>query len=58
MNAWLSSSQGDYCKWARLGAIHGVRYCKRNLNEYNILLKINDSQWLEEEFKRITKEIF
>lgn len=57
INAWLSSSQGEYCKWARSGAIHGVRYCRRNLNEYNILLKINDSQWLEEEFKRITKEI-
>jgi hypothetical protein len=53
LDIWQSKgSRKKFGKFAIKGACDGITFAKENLNDYKILMKINDRIWLTEKFKK------
>jgi len=55
LDSWLSSNKGKYAGITNLAANSAIEYTKNNIDKYDVLLKINDRKWLDEEFKKNNK---
>jgi hypothetical protein len=52
LNKWMESDlEKEFGEYAALGASHAYDYAKEFLNDQKALLKINDYEWLEQQFK-------
>jgi hypothetical protein len=56
LNKWMESSpEKDFGEYAALGASHAYDYAKEFLNDQRALLRINDYEWLEQQFKELNE---
>jgi hypothetical protein len=56
LNEWLSSNpRKKFGRYASLGASQASDYASKFSNDHNALLKINDYNWLEEQFNLLNK---
>jgi hypothetical protein len=51
LNQWLSSSTGEFAEWAILGAAQGKAYAETTSS----ITRINDYEWLEQQFKELNE---
>jgi hypothetical protein len=56
LTSWLESDVGrPFGSYAVSGAQCGTQFAKNNINDQSTLLKINDYDWLEQQFKNINE---
>jgi hypothetical protein len=56
LSKWMeSSTEREFGEYASLGALQGYNYAKEFLNDQKSLLKINDYEWLEQQFKELNE---
>jgi len=56
LTSWLESDVGQpFGSYAVSGAQCGTQFAKDNINDQSTLLKINDYDWLEQQFKNINE---
>lgn len=55
LNTWLKIAKGDYFKYAILGTKDGIDFFKKNSDNHELLLKINDMDWLFNLFEEMYK---
>jgi hypothetical protein len=55
LKVWLNADYGrPFTKYSLTGAADAVEFVKKNFNNSEMLLKVNDRKWLEKEFiKRV-----
>jgi len=54
LNTWLYMDIGKpFTEYSLKGAADAVKFVDKNINNLNMLLKVNDRTWLEKEFKKI-----
>jgi hypothetical protein len=54
LSVWLSADYGrPFTEYSLKGAADAVKFVDKNINNLNMLLKVNDRAWLEKEFKKI-----
>jgi hypothetical protein len=51
LDRWLSISNGEFAKWALLGAVQGKEYAEKNPS----ITRVNDYEWLEQQFKELNE---
>ena len=57
LKVWLNADYGrPFTEYSLKGAAFAVEFVKKNINNSNMLLKVNDRKWLEKEFKKF-KEV-
>lgn len=56
LNVWCQPNNGNYSKYAMLGALAGKKYGEVNRDNPEALSKINDFDWLNSEFQKIEKQ--
>ena len=53
LGKWLNPiKDSENSEYAIAGAQQALTYAKKNIDNYNLLLKINDRTWLEKQFKK------
>jgi hypothetical protein len=55
LNVWCTVAEGDYSEYAIKGAISGRDYGTINKADKEALTKINDYDWLKNEYDRTTR---
>jgi hypothetical protein len=56
LTSWLDSdAEQPFGSYAVSGAQCGTKFAKDNINDQSMLLKINDYDWLEQQFKNINE---
>ena len=54
LDKWLEPLEdAEYREYALAGATQAVEYAKENIDNYDLLLQINNRSWLEKEYKRL-----
>ena len=51
LSRWLESNNGEFSDWARKGAQQGKQYAEANSS----ISRINDYEWLEQQFKELNE---
>jgi hypothetical protein len=56
LDKWIESNpEREFGEYAAQGALHAYNYAKEFLNDQKALLRINDYEWLEQQFKELNE---
>lgn len=53
LDKWLKSSKGKFANVAKNAAQEAISYVNQNIDNYDLLLQINDREWLLEKFNNL-----